>query len=154
MLFVPCILISVLVVCLKRSRLDWNLARTTGIYPVDSNAIVLPGEKKKKSPSEETGVHYIPLFTHSKQHRIRTQEGQHSDDKEGSSPRPCYPWLCCQRVLGKWKMRKERSQSRMPNSKGKEKARRNKNAKKTQRKSSESVHKLAWGTRDVWWQYL
>ena len=65
--------------------------RTTGIYPVDSNAIVLPGEKKKKSPSEETGVHYIPLFTHSKQHRIRTQEGQHSDDKEGSSPRPCYP---------------------------------------------------------------
>ena len=61
--------------------------RTTGIYPVDRNAIVLPGEKKKKSLSEETGVPYIPLFTPSKQHRIRTCE-EHSDDEEGSSPSP------------------------------------------------------------------
>lgn len=43
--------------------------------------------KKKKSLSEETGVPYIPLFTPSKQHRIRTCE-EHSDDEEGSSPSP------------------------------------------------------------------
>ena len=31
--------------------------RTTGIYPVDRNGIVLPGEIKK-SLSEETGIHF------------------------------------------------------------------------------------------------
>ena len=65
--------------------------RTTGIYPVDRNAIVLPGEKKKKKKllSEETGVPYIPLFTPSKQQRIQDSfEGQCSDDEEVSSPSP------------------------------------------------------------------
>ena len=42
---------------------------TTGIYPVDRNAIVLPGEEKLLS--EETGIPYIPLFTPSKQQKIQ-----------------------------------------------------------------------------------
>ena len=61
--------------------------RTTGIYPVHRNAIVLPGEKKKLL-SEETGVPYIPPFTPSKQQRIHDSfEGQCSDDEEVSSAR-------------------------------------------------------------------
>ena len=44
--------------------------KTTGVHPLDRNAIVLPGEEKKKMTlSEKTGVPYIPLFTPSKRHR-------------------------------------------------------------------------------------
>lgn len=38
---------------------------TTGIYPVNRNAIPLPGESKK-SLSEKTGLTFIPLYTPSK----------------------------------------------------------------------------------------
>lgn len=39
--------------------------RTTGVYPIDRNAIVLPGEEKK-SLAERTGLSFIPFYTPSK----------------------------------------------------------------------------------------
>ena len=42
--------------------------RTTGIFPVDRDALTLPGEKRR-SLAEHTGLSYIPLFTPSKKVR-------------------------------------------------------------------------------------
>lgn len=42
--------------------------RTTGIFPVDRDALTLPGEKRR-SLAERTGLSYIPLFTPSKKIR-------------------------------------------------------------------------------------
>ena len=39
--------------------------RITGLFPVDRNAIVLPGEKRK-SLAQCTGLSYIPFLTPSK----------------------------------------------------------------------------------------
>ena len=46
--------------------------RTTGIYPLNRDAILLPGEPKK-SLSEKTGLSFIPLYTPSKWCKPRCQ---------------------------------------------------------------------------------
>ena len=49
--------------------------RTTGVFPMNRQAIVLPQEAQKVSLSERTGLSYIPLYTPVKRHsRVQLSE--------------------------------------------------------------------------------